>query len=759
MVENSTNNKTRLSCDKGLSRWNIEILSSNFSLQFAGVLINGFVISVYLVDILKASPAFIGLITGIAMFQGVLQPLSAMIVRKIKHRRQFSVTALFIARIIYLGSLVYGYFASIHGHIIYPLIAILCFIATFVQSLSLELNSWFVDLTTSENRAHHLTIRNTLTYIGAMVGILSAGLVLRYTENIVSFMILFSAAFVFFVISFIILSNTYHPPKVIRENVENKDMFKPIVKDKNFIAFLITVTLSCIGFYITMPFFNIFYLEYLKIPYDMLGFANAAATLSLALGYLFWGKMMPMLGARLLSKITILLLAIIPLLWFLITPNKSSFIYILLIMLFYSFIQGGWSMSQFAVTFNICKDENSISYISLYYAIVGICAFIAPNIGGVLIELYGKHPILSTTLHINNPIMITFILSFLINMICIIFYPTYKINKERSNLRLRDVLMRIDAISVLYKLTSAAFLPTVIRSRKRAAEEMGETKTVVALPKLITMLDDLDQNVRLLAIQSIGQILDSEARDILITFSSDANILEKQMIINSLGNFRDENTIDFLLNIYNSKYPALRMAAANALASHPNEKVKDFVTTLIGKKKYTEHDYLIHLSVAATNKAYEIIPYIIKHYHKQKISKYKERILYYLSMMFNIDKQYYQNYYQYNLKSCRKNITKLSESIDSLGSIISDNNKKVYFDRAFKAILISFSLEENVSFDAYSSSILSLIADKTCKEKLYAIEYFLHKKNINANEINFLTLSITNILKSSKKNINTNEKN
>ncbi len=748
MYSSDNNQKNKRMCNKALSIWNIEILVSNFTLQFSGVLVNGFVISVYLVDVLKASPAFIGLISGIAMFQGLLQPFSAMVVRKIKRRKLFTITALFISRIIYFSSLIYGYFASINGDIIFPLIAILCFIATIVQSLSLELNSWFVDLTNIENRGKHLIIRSTLTNIGAMAGILLSGLVLRYTDNIHAFAIIFIISFVFFIAAFIIFFQAYDPPKQTKMNVPIKEMFKPILKDKNYIAFLFTVALSNIGVYITMPFFNTFYLEYLHMPYDILGFANAASTLVLAFGFFFWGRMMGLFGARLLSKITILLLAFIPLLWLFVSPTKNTLPHMVLIMLLYSFAQGGWGIAQSTVAYNIGKEEHSTAYTSLYFATVAFCAFTAPNIGGLFIEFYGEHRPFSTDISIKNPIMITFILSFIINMICVIVYPTYKIHRDRSNLRLRDVLIRVDAVSVLYRLTAATFIPNLIGSRKKLAAEMGETKTVVALPKLVSMLDDLEQSVRLSAIEAIGQIPDIDAKDILINFSKEANILEQQAIIQSLGNFHDKDTIEFLTNIYTSKFPLLRMSAANALSKHPNDGVKEIALWWISTKKYKEHDFIAHLAVLAANKAYEAIPDIIKHYNKMKDCKHKEQVLYYLSIIFNIEKSYYKSYYQDSLKSCKKNINKMIDTICSLDNIKKNKNKKLDIEREFEKLLFLISSEEgDVSFIKYSNILTPIILNKTEKEKFYAIEYFMKQKKLTANEINFLSLSINEILK------------
>ncbi len=746
-------------CEKGIRIWNVEIVLSNFALQFAGVLMNGFVISVYLVDILKASPAFIGLISGTAMFQGMLQPFAALITRKIKNRKVFTLTALMLARFVYLTGLIYGYISSRNGTTIFPLVAFLCLTATMVQSLSLELNSWVVDLTNRKNRARKIVIRTMLTNVGAMIGIFMAGIALRKFGSEEAFPVIFIIAIVTFVVAFLTMMNVYDPPRASKMDTPMKEVFAPALRNKDYIKFLSVVAMSNLGVYSTMPFFNTFYIEYLHIPYDMLGYINTLSVIVLALGSLSWGYIIPIVGGRMLAKMNILLLAIIPLSW-IILPVEKSIATSLPVILLYSFAQSGWQMAQFHVTYNIGEEEHSTAYISMYFATVAFCAFIAPNISGLLVEAYGAGRFFIPNVHIDDagnfaigeislasPFMVTFILSCVINVICIIVYPSYRINKERSNLRLRDVMLRTDSISMMYKLTISSLIPSFIANRRKLASDLGATKTVIVLPKLISMLDDLEQSVRLEAIEAIGQIPDKEASDILIEYSEKANILEQQAIVEALGNFHDENTIEFLKKMYTSKFSVLRMSAANALRKDENEEIKNLAISYVTTKKYNEEEFMGHLIILAANKAYETITHIMRQYKKVKISRHKEEILYYLSMMFDTEKDYYNSYNDDHIKSARRNIGKLMETMFELEELKEDKKQKIEFDAFFKQMLISVSAEETLSFATKSSRILDFISSRTEKEKIKAIKYFLESKTLLPHEVNFLTICLAHILR------------
>ncbi len=753
-MEDTNNNidvvdkSTQAKCEKGIRIWNTEIVMSNFALQFGGVLMNGFVISVYLVDILKASPAFIGLISGTAMFQGLLQPFSALITRRIKNRKVFTLTALMVARFIYLAGLIYGYYATRNdGKPIWALIAFLCISATAVQSLSLELNSWIVDLTNRKNRAGKIVIRTMLTNVGAMIGIFAAGIALRKMGSEQAFPIMFAIVFVTFIAAYLTMLNVYDPPRRTKADTPMKEIFAPIVKDKDYIKFLSVVAISNLGVYSTMPFFNTFYLNYLHIPYDMLGYINTLSVIVLALGSLCWGYIIPIVGGRMLAKINILLLAMIPLCW-IVLPVEKSIATSLPVILLYSFAQSGWQMAQFHVAYNIGSEENSTAYISMYFATVALCAFLAPNIGGMLVEVYSAGRLVIPNLNLDSPFMVTFILSCIINVICIVVYPSYRINKERSNLRLRDVILRTDSISMMYKLTVSSLIPSFIANRKKLASDLGDTKTVIVLPKLISMLDDLEQSVRLEAIEAIGKIPDKEASDILIEYSEKANILEQQAIVESLGNFvHDQKTIEFLKRMYTSKFSVLKMSAANALQKHESEEIKDLAIWYITTKRYNEEEFMGHLIILSANKAYETISYILRQYKKMKVARHKEEVLYHLSMMFDVEKEYYNSYNEDGRKSARRNINRLMETIFDIDEIKEDRKQKIEFDAFFKQMLISVSAEEEVSFSSKSSKILGFIGDKIEREKLKALKYFLERRTLSTHEVNFLTICITQILR------------
>ena len=77
---------------KGLSIWNVELLVSNFSLNLTGVYANGFVISAYLVEVLNANSAFVGIMAALAMLPNTLLPFTSFIINKLKKKKTWKIT-------------------------------------------------------------------------------------------------------------------------------------------------------------------------------------------------------------------------------------------------------------------------------------------------------------------------------------------------------------------------------------------------------------------------------------------------------------------------------------------------------------------------------------------------------------------------------------------------------------------------------------------------------------------------------------------
>ncbi len=740
---------------KGLSIWNVELLVSNFSLNLTGVYANGFVISAYLVEVLNANSAFVGIMAALAMLPNTLLPFTSFIINKLKKKKNITIACLLVGRLIFLGALFYGFMASRNGvSKTTPMIVILlCLFGALVSSFTGAVNSWLSDLLPDNERSQRLAFRNIIINTGAVLGIFASSLVLKNFESNIAFPILFAFGAISFISSAIIFFYVYEPEhKDYAMQINTKEVFKEAMVDKNFRSFLVVCTLSTFAVFTIYPFLTIFYLEYFKAPYDIIGYMTAGTMFIIVLGVFFWAKFMLVIGARLLSKITITFLAILPLTWFLV-PKDNYMIPMLVIALLYSFVYGGWTISITSSGFSMSDKSKGLIYISIYSGIFAICQAVAPIFAGIIADLYSTMPIFAK-FQLPHPIMLLFIVSSFINIVCLIIYPKYKVERENNNLHLRHLLFRLDFALVFSRLANAAFMPYYMGNRKKLAQNMAKIKSSSALIPLIKLLHDLEQDVRLEAIEAIGIIASRKAKRLLVDFYEEGNLIEKYSIIKAFSNFQDKETEKILIEIYTSDYTHIKAEAAYSLAKRKSENAKEIALwSLINNTEKDEYSFLWHLAILASNRAVEVLPIIIPYYKEMNTSKHREYTLYYLSVIIGIDKEYYHTRNIEGEHEVKKDISQMTAALREF-KVCKKNKELLRNIRIMRIDLVDKAeREEDISFVEYKDMIVSILEQYIVKEILEIIKYFLEQEVLTVSEIEFTTLAIRTLVHKDKKHI------
>lgn len=729
----------------GLKRWNIELVFTNLAFQMSGVFVNGFVISAYLVNVLEATPSFVGIMAAMTVLPNSLMPLSSIVLEKIKRKKLFTLVMLGLGRLFYLSALVYGYVANRNG--VKPEtqwgVAIICLFACSMSTFGNGVNEWLSNVLPDNARSQKLAVRNIIINASNVVGILLASTMIKQIGVHISFPILFAIAFVFMAIGMVVLFNVYWPEVQKEKNVAGIWMYIEAFKDKNFMSFLFVVISSTVAVYLLLPFFTIFYLDYFKAPYDIVGYMSALTTLFLVFGIFFFGKFITITGSRLVSKMTMFLLGVLPLFWF-IVPTENYMLPMLVLALSYSFVQGGWAISITSSGFSIADKSKSLVYISIYSSVAAICQMFAPIIAGNLAEFYGIHKPFASRVLLPNQLMILFIFSALVQFFALAIFPRYRVQKDKANLRMRDLMLRGDFYFVLNRLRTAAFMPNYSLDRKKLAEEMGELKSAAVLKPLVVLLNDLNQDVRLNAIDSISKIPDQASVDILMDFYEEANLLERHAVVRAYANFTDKRTEDFLFDTYISDNTLMRAEAAYSLSKRGSEKAKDITLDKLAMEQYTTDEFLTFLPILAVNKAYEALHIIIDNYKKMEKTRNKEYTLYYMSVLLETDEEYYKMRIPEGEHPVKNSLSKMIKTLKNLSKT---SKEKKELSKAFIELSKLVDREEDISLLPYSDTILLVINENfTGPNTLYMLTYFLKKEVLNIAEVEFVSATIKSLL-------------
>ena len=119
---------------------------------------------------------------------------------------------------------------------------------------------------------------------------------------------------------------------------------------------------------------------------------------------------------------------------------------------------------------------------------------------------------------------------------------------------------------------------------------MGKTKDIYYGDALMGSLDDELLDIRLAAIQSLGQLRYTGATDDLSNFVMSSNYNEEVLAsIISLGQIGDKKSISLLKQMLNHEEPNIRWDSAIALAKMNNDSGKFIINDLLNRQYYDSY--------------------------------------------------------------------------------------------------------------------------------------------------------------------------
>ncbi|HYD03656.1 MAG TPA: MFS transporter [Alphaproteobacteria bacterium] len=293
-------------------------------------------------------------------------------------------------------------------------------------------NSILGDIIDEDKRGEFFGKRNRVVNLMGFVSTFAAGLILSTFKKIddgstahyifIGFGILFFLAFISRLISSYYKSKIYDPP------------YNPPKDDITFLGFLKNMTHNNYGIFViyiflfrlvvnlTAPFFALYLLRDMQMPYLKFTAIIGIAVISSFLTMGIWGKMIDRFGSKKVLTISGFLIPFSPLLLILgvyIQDPTTRFIYLLAEEAFSGAVWAAFNLSTSSFLFDATSKNERVKYIAYYNFISGIAVFIGAMLGGVLIGLYPqwKAPVVASV--IPFVFLTTAILRFLVTSIFI----------------------------------------------------------------------------------------------------------------------------------------------------------------------------------------------------------------------------------------------------------------------------------------------------------------------------------------------------
>lgn len=390
----------------------------------------GILLSDFLVE-LHASPVAIGMLTSIPMLVNLIQPVGAYLSERITSRFRYSLWTNGPARLVWL-ILVFGIVAFSWGLVNSHQLVILTLGIVLVSNVFNGLGgaswlSWMAQIVPRRLRGRYFGLRNSVASLTNLICVALAGLAVSkwYGGAIQGYGVV---VFVGILAAIISLGCQYFQvdinpqqqntlPSGISENkalsIEavdsdlptentetNSDLAlsgdsstgKSILKDFNFLMFLLYFGLWMFAVNLSAPFFNYYLLDTLDIDVSYVtiyGSLRAGATLVMLI---LWGKLADKIGNRPILLIVGLVLALTPLLWLLVGNSPLDiWVWLPLLHILLGVTWAGIDLCNNNIQLGIAPAKNQAIYFATAAAVAGVSGALGTTIGGFVAQysIYG----------------------------------------------------------------------------------------------------------------------------------------------------------------------------------------------------------------------------------------------------------------------------------------------------------------------------------------------------------------------------------
>lgn len=513
----------------------------------------------------------IGTIVSFVSLAGLAQLLSLFVSRGVQRKRRFilpigfaeilitlSVIAipLFLAENLWFRSLILLVtIGAIMGHMVAPVF-----------------QSWFATVVPEEIRARYLSKRTIIVYLSSMVVAYLAGRFLDGVGGYRGFAYLFAFGILMGISGYLILLVTPLPAMGQLTSGKFSETLLTPFRNRDFVTFLVFYTALVFALGIANPFYSVFMIRRLQISYSTIAILNNIAMFCFIIGLKIWGGLLDRYGNKPVLELLMIPAILIPIMW--LFNSKDNFVLLPAAMFTSGLVHSGITIAVSNFLFALVpRGEEKTSYFAMWASSVSIAAFIAPNIGAMLVGYLEPTHFKLAGFPVGNLQMV-----FIISSLSLIG-PAFLLKMVREEKAVRPGyllghLRRGNPFLFAYNffLFSRA---KGEKTRAQAAYGMGKSKSPMAVDKLTRALDDLSPQVRSQAARALGETRWVEAVAPLVAELRDLESDIRPEAAQALGKIRSREGIASLLKALDDPDNRVKTSAAMALAEIGGEEVKE----------------------------------------------------------------------------------------------------------------------------------------------------------------------------------------
>jgi MFS family permease len=357
--------------------------ASAFTVLTSGVFLTGFA------SMMGAGETLLSYLAIIANVCGAMIIFFAPFIERFKSRKKVTIvlTALaktFTVLIIFIPISVTK---ELQLFFFVPLIVI----AFSLQAQTLvSLNNWLVSFVEEEKRGRYISLRMTVQFIVSVVLSILAG---RFVDSLqgkyIAFAIIFSTAFVlalFEIITLLKIDDVQINQSTTKKYSLN-DLFSIPFQNKQFIHYVVYVSLFYFLLYISGSFNLVYMMKYLELSYTEITLIEQLC-MCLPMIFLFplWGRLSDKRGHA-FTLYTCLWFFALEFLFIAIPSKETARIFLPISFFVAAIANAGFNVSLFNRRYELIPAEAKIIHDNFFHAVVGIALLLGPITGGKIKNL------------------------------------------------------------------------------------------------------------------------------------------------------------------------------------------------------------------------------------------------------------------------------------------------------------------------------------------------------------------------------------
>lgn len=373
------------------------IFATVFSNIAGGVLLSNFLVE------LHASPIEIGLSASIPMMANLIQPIGAWLGDRMSSRHNYCLAIYTPSRLIWLlllGGIALFHWGKIAEHQMVVWTLAIVFSTHLLGALgSASWLSWLAALVPRRLRGRYFSIRNGAANLTCLISVPLAGvLVSKFGGGSIlgyGIVLLFGIVMGLVSLGFQWFMADVNPQEQQAAAPSEVIPLFTVLKDANFVRFLIYFSIWMFAVNLSAPFFNLYLLDDLGLDVSWVTIYSSLSSAANLLMLVFWGKLADRFGNRFLLLTVGILVAMTPFFW-LGTGTDSLSVWFWLPLL-HILAGGTWAAIDLCnnnIQLGIAPQQNQSSYFAIAAAIAGVSGALGTTAGGFLAQFadYGGLP-------------------------------------------------------------------------------------------------------------------------------------------------------------------------------------------------------------------------------------------------------------------------------------------------------------------------------------------------------------------------------